>query len=252
MEKSKQLADILERIRGGEDPEKVRHEAQLLLKNINLRDITGAQKYLLDSCVSVSQVRTLVYAFASLLGDQFALLRASVAPNHPIRKILAEHDMFETFLADLVDVNEEIMSGKPITEFCSEYRKLVHITGHLQAIDLHNQREEHLLFVALEGYPCHSICRILQRAHLRIKNLVKSLNSTVVNFNRLERGQFLAQLNATAAVLVPVLREHIFQEDNILLPAALEVLKDEKIWKRMKTLDDEMDYCAFDAQPCCG
>ena len=122
MEKSMQLAQILRRIQQGEDPMKVRYEARELLATVRLRDVTAAEKYLLESGISFDQLRSLVYAFASILGDQFALLRANLPGSHIIRIILAEHEMFECFLADLKDVNEKIQRMPEMGQYCSEYR----------------------------------------------------------------------------------------------------------------------------------
>ncbi len=251
MEKARKLADILERVRSGEDPTKIRQEARQLLSTLRLSDISKAHKYLVGSGVSFDQLRTLVYAFASILGDQFALLRANLSPDHPVRRVLAEHEMFECFLADLEEVNLLLQDVNDLTELSSEFRRLEHITGHLQAIDVHNQREDDLIFPVLANYPCKSICMVLEKSHWRIKNMVGNLTMAVNNFKNFEPVQFKIQINALSSAIVPIMREHIFQEDNILYPVALDVLKDERIWWRIKQLGEEMGYCGFDSQPCC-
>jgi DUF438 domain-containing protein len=251
MEKARRLADILGRVRDGEDPAKIREESRQLLSTLRLSDISKAHKYLLGSGISLEQLRTLVYAFASILGDQFALLRANLSPNHPIRRVLAEHEMFECFLADLSEANIELQETESFTDLSSEFRNLAHITEHLQAIDVHDQREDDLIFPVLENYPCRSICAVLQRAHGRIKNMVGNLTMTMNNFKHFEPEQFKIQVNAISCAIVPIVREHIFQEDNILYPVALDVIGDDNIWRRVKQLSDDMGYCGFDAQPCC-
>lgn len=252
MEKARRLADILGRVRNGEDPAKIREESRQLLSTLRLSDISKAHKYLLGSGISLEQLRTLVYAFASILGDQFALLRANLSANHPVRRIIAEHEMFECFLADLTEANYQLQDVQGLTDLSSEYRNLVHIAGHLQAIDIHNQREDDLVFPALENYSCRAICAVLQKAHGRIKNMVGNLTMTVNNFRHFEPEQFKIQINAISCAIVPIVREHIFQEDNILYPVALDVIENDGIWQRIKQLGDEMGYCGFDAQPCCS
>ncbi len=252
MEKARKLADILERVRSGEDPTKVRQQARQLLSTLRLSDISKAHKYLVGTGISLDQLRTLVYAFASILGDQFALLRSHLSADHPIRRVIAEHEMFECFLADLEVANVLIQDADELNELSSEFRRLQHITEHLQAIDIHNQREDDLIFPVLENYPCKSICVVLGKAHWRIKNLVGNLTVAVNNFRQFEPTQFKIQINAISSAIVPILREHIFQEDNILYPVAIDVVKDDRIWWRIKQLGDEMGYCGFDAQPCCS
>ncbi|MFA6185986.1 MAG: hemerythrin domain-containing protein [Phycisphaerae bacterium] len=251
MEKARKLADILGRVRDGEDPAKVRSQSRQLLATLRLSDISKAQKYMLGTGMSLNELRMLVYAFASILGDQFALLRANLPANHPVRLILAEHEMFDCFLADLAEANVEIQDAENLTELSSEFRRLEHVAAHLQSIDVHDQREDDLIFPALEQYPCRSICVVLQKAHWRIKNMVSNLTMAVNNFKHFEPEQFKIQVNALSCAIVPIVREHIFQEDNILYPIALDVVQDEKVWRRIKQLGEEMGYCAFDAQACC-
>jgi len=249
MEKARELASIIKRAGGGEDIDMLRKEAQKLLVDLELRDITGAQRYLIESCLSNNEIHTMVCAFASILGDQSALLRASLSLGHPVRKILAEHEMFEIFLADLAEASQEIQTLAEISEFSAEYRKLNHAVEHLQAIDIHNQREELLIFPALQGHPCYSITKLLSDSHERINNVLKTLNSAIKNFRDIETAEFKSQVNALATVIVPIMREHIFQEDNIFLPAVLDIITDNKIWYNIKAQSDQMGYCAFEARP---
>ena len=41
------------------------------------------------------------------------------------------------------------------------------------------------------------------------------------------------------------LRDHIFKENNILYPTALEVIKENSVWKKMKDDCDKIGYCCF-------
>jgi DUF438 domain-containing protein len=141
MEKVRKPADILEHVRNGENPTKIRQESRQLLSTLKLSDIRNVQKYLLNRGISLDQIRTHVYAFASILDDQLALLRTNLSACHPVRRIPAEHEMFECFPADIAEVNLELQEAGVLTELNSELRKPDHITGHLQTIDAHNQQE---------------------------------------------------------------------------------------------------------------
>ncbi len=245
MEKSLQLAQILKRVQQGEDPMKVRYEARELLATVRLSDVTAAEKYLIESGISFDQLRSLVYAFASILGDQFALLRANLPGSHIIRTILAEHEMFECFLADLKDVNEKIQEMSEMGKYCSEYRKLCHIARHLYSMDVHHQREDNMIFPALKDQSCYALCRTMQKVHCRIISAIENLAQLVYCLGALNFEEFKLQLNALVLFLVPMMREHIFQEDNILYPIALDAI-DDKTWRSIKEMCDETEYCSFD------
>ena len=246
MKKSLQLARILERVRDGEDPAKVRYEARNLLATVRLQDITAAEEHLLDSTISPSELRQLVYAFAAILGDQFALIRASLPANHIIRKILVEHEMIECFLADLQDANAVIQETGCNSDTCTEYRKLCHITFHMQSAYVHLQREDDIIFPSLKGSPCYTICTAMHIEHGLIGSGIHNLLKLIENFNTIESEEFEFHLDEIVAFLVPIFKEHIFQEDNILYPLAMETLEDNRKWARIRQLCDEMGYCGFD------
>ena len=45
--------------------------------------------------------------------------------------------------------------------------------------------------------------------------------------------------------LIPSLREHIFKENNILYPTALEAIDDAQVWVQLKRDCDRVGYCCF-------
>ena len=241
---------LLKRVSDGEDPAKVREDSRELLASVGLKEMVAAERHLLSAGVSFDQLRQFVYAFAKILGDQAASLRANVGPNHLVRLVLAEHEMLECFLADLKDVNDSIQQMNCINDVCSEFRKLCHIANHLLIAYNHHQREEDIIFPALKGYPCYSLCRAMQKSHFRIISATNNLLALITNFNVIEGEEFKTRLDSLVTFLVPAMREHLFQEDNILYPIALEVLNDDKTWKRLKEASEDLGYCGFDGVIC--
>ncbi len=252
MTKSQQLVNVFTRVRNGEDPSKVRAEVIDLLTTLQMSDVVEAEKSILASGTSIEQLRKLVYAFAAVLGDQVPSLRASLPASHIVRKILAEHEMISCFVAELKDVNDRIqkMSAQQLTQYSIEFRKLTHICQHLLTADVHRQREEDVIFPALKGTPCYGLCLTMRKAHIRIDAAINAIITLVEDFDITEPRTFKARLNALSTFLVPAMREHIFQEDNIVYPIALEVLSDDDTWTQIRDLCDQMGYCGFDEQPC--
>jgi len=58
-------------------------------------------------------------------------------------------------------------------------------------------------------------------------------------------NEFKKSLNSTSRFIVSSLRDHIFKENNILYPTALDVIKENKVWNKMKTECDKIGYCSF-------
>jgi len=74
------------------------------------------------------------------------------------------------------------------------------------------------------------------------KRRLKSLGENIkyINFEA-----FKADLDETAKYIIFNLRDHIFKENYILYPSALEAIKDEARWTNMKEKCDEVGYCGF-------
>jgi DUF438 domain-containing protein len=58
----------------------------------------------------------------------------------------------------------------------------------------------------------------------------------------------LEMLDEQVGFIASTLREHIFKENNILYPMALQVVADEGVWQRLKTECDAIGYCCFTPQ----
>jgi uncharacterized protein len=58
-------------------------------------------------------------------------------------------------------------------------------------------------------------------------------------------NEFKKELDEVAKYIVLSLREHIFKENNILYPTALEAIDEKESWKRTKKECDKIGYCCF-------
>jgi DUF438 domain-containing protein len=87
---------------------------------------------------------------------------------------------------------------------------------------------------------------VMRQEHNELRPRKHALKDLV---DRVESGDFAAfktRLHELVGFIVPVLRDHIFKENNILYPTALEVIgPDDEIWQRLKDECDEIGYCCF-------
>lgn len=245
MEKIYKLTQLLRRINAGEDLQKVTREAKNFLAGIGPRQLALAEHFLLQCGYSVADLWRLCAAHAEILGDRSAKLKAELGPNHIIQQILAEHAVMRCFLAELDDVNNAIQRADYCSSESTELRRLVHITGHLLACDEHKEREDQVIFIELERHGLYGPAEIVKTEHLvldmcmcRLVELIRSLEGT--EFSRLKE-----ELDQVVKDLVPTMREHLFKEENLLFPLALELIDDPITWERMKGLCDEIGYCGL-------
>lgn len=241
------LANLLERIGKGEDPSLLRKEATKLLSSLCPNDIALAEKNLIEHGWPAQLVHQLSSAFMlmGIVEEHGASLKTTLKHTHILRLVIAEHDMLRCFIADLEQTARNIYESGNLTDTCTDFRKLCHITEHLEAMQEHIEREEDIIFPYLCRHGWASLCRAAQNDHRYITIAIGDMIGLITSFDKNKTRQFKVKLNSIVKYLCPILREHIFQEDNILYPIAIKVIDDKTVWDKMKILCDEIGYCGI-------
>jgi DUF438 domain-containing protein len=241
------LTRLLKRINEGVDPKSIRKKASELIANVTGKDIAVAEQNLISAGYSAKLVNQLSAAFMvmGILEGQQIDLKFKLPTNHILRKIMAEHEMVLCFLADLRDVTNVISAKDDLTDTSSEFRKLAHIARHLEAMDEHIESEEDVIFPYLQRHGWISLCRAASGDHTHIRVAVSDLVRLISSYNKDCFDEFKVRLNSIVSYLCVTMEEHILQEDKILYPIALEVIKDPEVWDAIKTVCDDIGYCGL-------
>ena len=243
--KIEDLTNLLIRIGQGKNPRLLRKEATRLINGVTDGDIAMAERNLIRNGYSQQLVEQLSAAFVlmAILEGQSENLKNSLPENHLLRKVLVEHDLMKCFLADLKDTVDKILKLDNITDTNAEFMKLTHIVEHLSAMNEHIDREEDVIFPALKKHGWSALCRSANNEHGHIKIAINNLITLTSSFRNCKVKEFKEKLGATTKHLAPAMTEHLFQEDNILYPIAIEVIEDKEVWAKMKEVCDEIGYC---------
>lgn len=239
------ITRLLERISKGENPKKLRGEAARLMTDVHPVDIARAEQNLIESGISENIVHNLSSAFMlmGILDDHILNIKAKLNNNHIIRKVIAEHDLTRCYIADLEDLTKEIDKMATIKDVSLEFRKLTHTIEHLDAMEEHIEREEDVIFPMLKKHGWKTLCRASQSDHVYIRIAVSDLVKLIAGFKEPKIDEFKIRLKSITKYLCPRLKDHLFQEENILYPIALELVRDKNIWHKMKEICDEIGYC---------
>jgi DUF438 domain-containing protein len=239
------ITRLLERISKGENPKRLRREATKLMSDVLPVDIARAEQNLIESGVSENIVHNLSSAFMlmGMLEDHILNVKAKLPNNHIIKKVIAEHDLTRCYLAELKDTAEEIDKMETITDVNLQFRKLAHIIEHLDAMEEHIEREEDVIFPTLKAHGWKALCRSSQSDHVYIRIAVSDLVKLIAGFKSSKVSEFKIRLKSITKYLCPRMKDHFFQEENILYPIALELVQDEKVWRKIKDICDEIGYC---------
>ena len=239
------LTRLLRRINQGTDQKILRKEASQLISRVTSKDIAVAEQDLIKNGYTPQLAGQLssVFVLLGILEEQRGNLKDRLPENHILRKVLAEHELLRCFLADFKDVVKAIGKMDDLTDTSSEFMKLSHIVEHLNAMDEHIEREEYIIFPWLKRYGWGSLCRAAHSDHDYIRIAIEDLLRLIGSFNEDNFKNFKARLNSINKYLGTAMTEHLFQEDNILYPIVLEVIDDDKVWKKMKEVCDQIGFC---------
>jgi hypothetical protein len=248
MEKTEQLTHLLKRLNAGENPEAVKAEARELLATIDPQDLAIAEQTLLDEGLSVEDLQGLCPIHLEMLDEQVAQMRAQLPHGHVVSTLVSEHEAILSFLDALEGVNGAIQRLSAYPGQTPEFQKLAHIAEHLVGAERHHKREEEVLFPELEKRGVFGPPMVMRQEHDQLRPRKHALQQLAAEAPQMSFADFKRQLNELVGFIAPTLREHIFKENNILYPMALQVVTDARVWDRLKTECDEIGYCCFTPQ----
>ena len=168
--------------------------------------------------------------------------------GHMIDTLQKEHEKILSFLDKLEAANQRIQKMGEYRVEEKEWEDLKHITEHLIGAEPHHQREEQILFPELEKRGVFGPPQVMKKEHEDLRTHKHELERLITEISALDFNDLKKQLDVNAKFLVFNLRDHIFKEDNILYPTALEVITESEIWQEIKVAADKIGYCCFTPQ----
>jgi PAS domain S-box-containing protein len=249
MEDRKQvLKGLLKRLHEGADPERIKEECRKTLGDIPPAEMAMVEDELVKEGLHREELQKFCDIHLSLLKESFDTERPLAPAGHPIRILMEEHKMLLQFAEELKNVAGEIKAAKDFVSAGDKKNQLKHIAEHLRDSDSHYMREENVLFPSLEKHGIKEPPAVMWMEHDRIREVKKSVYRVVDNYKVGAFADFVRQLDEVALALAEILSSHFYKENNILFPAALEVIGGNE-WLEIRHQFDEMGYCCFTPEP---
>lgn len=170
-------------------------------------------------------------------------LKTKIQPGHVLHTFIFEHEFILDFLKKLELINQDVQENGISGKNDSKLAELKDVADHLVGAEPHHKREEDVLFPEVEDKGIFGPPSVMRQEHEELRLKKKELKNLVENIG--EEGSFKKNLNSISNYIVPVLREHIDKENNILYPIAFEVVQDKAVWQDMKRRADKIGYCCF-------
>ena len=153
---------------------------------------------------------------------------------------MEEHKIILSHITILKQILDDINSAKKFSDINT---KLLESTAmHLMDANSHHQREEEVLFPEIELCGIVEPPRIISEEHIELKARKKELLALIKNKTRF--SDFTVKIKGVIDAIVSEFPNHIYKEDNILYPMALEIIPQEE-WQKIKKKFDEIGYCYF-------
>ncbi len=242
--KKEEIKALLKQLHSGADTGKIKEEGKNLFRNLSPTDLALIEQEIIQEGVTRKEMRELCDVHLEIMKESLGKTDVNLKPGHPIHTMMEEHKMILGFLDKLKEVVKSLESAGGFGEAAGDIEMLEHISEHLVDADKHHQREEEVLFPILEQFGVTEPPEIMREEHEEIKPRKIALHKIAVNHSNMPYNDFLKSVKELADFLADNLPNHIYKEDNILYPMALQVIPEDK-WQEIKKKCDEIGYCCF-------
>ncbi|MBN1045626.1 MULTISPECIES: DUF438 domain-containing protein [unclassified Clostridium] len=243
--KIEKLTEVLQKLNQVGLTEALRKEALDIVSNINPMELSIAEQNLIEEGMNPQDLRHLCDIHMEVLRGELDKIKTKLEPDNVLYTLISEHDKILEFLTELEEINFKIQKLKSYNSGSGEFEALKTVVNNILDAENHHQREEKVLFVEMEDRKITGPTRIMRMEHDDLRAKKKFLKQTAEEVYQLEFNEFKEKVDDTAKYIVFNLRDHIFKENYILYPTAIETIKEKEIWKDMKKRCDEIGYCGF-------
>lgn len=244
-ERIENLSKILKRLNEEGASEEVRTEALKIVKEITPIELSIAEQSLIEEGMKPEDLRGLCEIHMEVLKDELNKMKTKLYPGHVVNTMVEEHEAILEFLTELEELNKAIQGLKEYDDSREEFSKLISLAENLLDAENHHQREERVLFVEMEKEGITGPTRIMKMEHEDLRAKKRRLKSLGENVKYINFEAFKSDLDETAKYIIFNLRDHIFKENYILYPSAIEAIQEQSRWDEMKEKCDEVGYCGF-------
>lgn len=243
-EKKKALKVLIKKLHEGADPHGIKERFQELIKDVSPIEIAQMEEELIREGLPREEIRRLCDVHLAVFRESLEKEKAMAPPGHPVHILMEEHKMLLRFVDELKTIATEVVQAGDRRSATQKVEQLNYVVDHLRDSESHYLREENVLFPYLEKHGITQPPAIMWMEHDQIRAIKKDLYQLMGMRESVVFQDFTNQLGEIAKSLAEALSNHIYKENNILFPTALEVI-DEHEWKDIREQFDELGYCCF-------
>jgi hypothetical protein len=232
------LKHVIRQLHAGKSVDEVKAEFAALLEGVSASEIAALEQGLIADGMPEVEIKRLcdvhVAAFKDVLDAQE---RPESVPGHPVHTFRAEN----AAAAQVLDTLEAAIQAEAWAEARAELQRL-------REYDKHYLRKEYLLFPFLEKHGFSGPSGVMWAIHDDVRVGWKKLDELLADTPSTGSGQRPdpAEVAETFEPLATAIREMFYKEENILFPAALQMLSSEE-WAAIHVQEPEFGVCYVEA-----
>jgi PAS domain S-box-containing protein len=242
--KKEALKGIIRKLHEGASPEQVTSEFKDVIAGTTPADIAKVEEELVQEGMSPDEIHRLCDVHLGVFKESLERDKPLAPEGHPIRILTEEHSILLRLSADLKKLSGELKGEGGFDCAGEVIDGIVDIVHHLKESESHYLREENVLFPHLEKHGITQPPAMMWAEHDKIREIEKGLFATVDAREKTEFADFAARLDEAALSLAEMLASHFYKENNVLFPAALQVIEEAE-WPGIRREFDEIGYCCF-------
>ena len=243
VDRKQEIKSLIKQLKTDDDISRLKEKAKDILKNISPTDLGLIEQEIIEEGATRKEMRKLCDVHLEVMKESMGKQEMNLKPGHPIHTLMEEHKMILDFIDKLKRTVKKIETAKGFDDVPKELEMLEHIAEHLVEADKHYQREEDVIFPELEKVGITEPPEIMREEHDCLKPK-KSKLLEIASKRNIPYNQFVKKVKELAEYLAKELPNHIYKEDNILYPMAIQVIPKGE-WAGIKKKCDKIGYCCF-------
>ena len=242
--KKKMLKELIKQLHAGAPPQEVKERFKQFIEDATPIEISKIEQELIEEGMPREKIQRLCDIHLAVFREQLGKQKMDIPLEHPISILMEEHKIMLQLAEELEGIANKIQKATDMSHVEDKQLKLKHIAEDLQDSEKHYLREENVLFPILEKHGITEPPAIMWTEHNQIRDKKKQLRHLIEDYSAVEFQDFKGQLAEIAGSLRNLFSNHFFKENNILFPAALQVITDYE-WKEIRMEFDEIGYCLY-------
>ncbi|BAL81020.1 DUF438 domain-containing protein [Caldisericum exile] len=225
-------------------PQEVKERFKKILENVHPAEIAIIENTLIvQDHFPQEKIHKLCDVHIDIFRESLENEEIKVQPGHPLYILYDEHKKISFVLGKVMSIASKIESLNNKEEVIKVLLENFEVFDALLDLENHMVREENALFPFLERHDVVQPPQILWNEHDSVRARLKDLKKYLEKASNLEEAD-LKEIPNLLKYIVDLKTSHIYKENKILFPTAIDRLNEEE-WNKVLESMSEIGYAKF-------